>query len=125
MRFAPVQLMTDGNMASSLSSIGIDLNQTVMYSIQAVFSGSPVGTLKLQISNDIVPVAPVAGNPVGSNPAANVVNWTDYTGSSTAVSAAGNFVWNVFDVGYRWVRVVYTRSSGTGTLNITYSGKSI
>lgn len=117
--------MTDGNMASSLSSIGIDLNQTVMYSIQAVFSGSPVGTLKLQISNDIVPVAPVAGNPVGSNPAANVVNWTDYTGSSTAVSAAGNFVWNVFDVGYRWVRVVYTRSSGTGTLNITYSGKSI
>ncbi len=120
MRFDPVQIVTDGDMSqATINSIGIDLNQTVLYSVQAVFTGTPTGTLKLQISNDVVKVAP------GTNPSANVVNWSDYTGSSQSISAAGNFTWNCFDVGYRWVRLVYVRASGSGTLNATYCGKGI
>ena len=125
MRFAPVQLATNLSMTSSTNSTGVDLNQTVAYSIQAVWAGAPVGSLFLQISNDIVPVDPSSGNPVGSDPAGNVINWTTYTGSSTAVSGSGNFVWNVTDVGHRWVRVAYVPTSGTGSLSITYSGKSL
>lgn len=122
MRFDPVVILSAGDMSTaSLNSVGIDLNQTVLYSIQAVFTGAPVGTLKLQISNDFV-ATPTAG---GANLASAVTHWTDYTGSSYSVSAAGDFAWNVFDVGYRWVRMVYTKTSGTGSLTATFCGKGL
>lgn len=138
MRFAQTQIITNGNMASaSVTSIGIDMNQQVVASISAAFTGSPVGTFKLQISNDIVPVAGgslntngggnygAAGIPVGTDPAANVVNWSDYTGSSQSISAAGNFTWNLLDMGYRWIRLVYTKTSGTGTVNAYITSKGV
>lgn len=115
----PVKIITSGNMAGSLSSSGLDMFNMAIGSIQAVFTGSPVGTLKLQISNDIVPT-PTAG---AANLASNVVNWTDYTGSSQSISAAGNFMWILDATGYRWLRLVYTFSSGTGTLNVTACNK--
>ena len=120
MRFAPIRLMTAGDMSGSLSSNGVNLNQMVKFTIQAVFTGAPVGTLKLQISTDDVPQAPA-----GQNPSANVVNWTDYTGSSLAVSAAGNVAWLVEGSGYQWVRVVYTVTGGTGSMNIEFNGQAV
>jgi len=125
MRFAPVYLASGQSMASDFKSNGVDLNQTVLYSIEAVFSGSPSGTINLEVSNDIVPVASSASNPVGLDPAANVVNWVTYTGSSTTVSGSGNFLWNCLEAGYRWVRVSYTAASGSGTCTITFSGKGV
>ncbi len=125
MRFAPVHMATNQSMTTSFKSIGIDLNQTVLYSIEAVFTGSPVGSFNLEVSNDIVPVASSANAPVADNPAANVVNWVTYTGSSTAVAGPGNFLWNCLEAGYRWVRVSYTADSGTGSATITFSGKGI
>lgn len=125
MRFAPVQMATNQSMATSFKSTGIDLNQTVLYSIEAVWTGAPVGSFNLEVSNDIVAVAPSATNPVGPDPAANVVNWVTYTGSATAVSGPGNFLWNVLEAGYRWVRVSYTAASGSGSCNIQYSGKGV
>jgi hypothetical protein len=113
-RFTAVKIVDAVSMGASINSSGIDLNQQMIYAIQAVWTGTPAGTLKIQVSNDIVPVA------------SSVVNWTDYTGSSQTLSgSAGDFVWNVLNVGYRWMRLVYTRSSSTGTLNVTYSGKGM
>jgi hypothetical protein len=86
MRYAPVTLLAAGDMAGSLNSNGVDLQQIFMFAIQAVYTGAPVGTLKLQVSNDDVQPSST------SNPSANVVNWVDYTGSSQAISAAGNFM---------------------------------
>ncbi len=89
-------------------------------------SGS--GTLKLQISNDNVQLPQMSGPIAGIDPAANVKNWTDYSGSSygvTATSAIGSssFVWNVLYPGYRWVRLVYTSSSGSGVMSASFFGK--
>lgn len=117
MRFDQVVIVESGDMSGSVTSIGIDLQQLLSYSIQAVFTDAPVGTFKLQWSNDEVQVSS------GSNPAANVVNWTDYTGTSQAVSAAGNYGWIGAWAGFRWIRLVYTRSSGSGTLNAVFCGK--
>lgn len=126
MRFAPVQLVLNQAMTADINSKGIDLNQTPLFSIQASWTGTPTGTIKLQASNDIVQVDPSNSNPVGPDPAGLVVNWSDIPSSSQAIAgAAGNFLWNQADVGYRWVRVVYTFASGTGTLSVTYSGKSV
>lgn len=117
-RFTPVKIETACDMSTATcTSIGTDINQLSQYTIQAVYTGSPVGTFTLQVSTDQVPTG------VGADPASNVVNWTTYTGSSQAISAAGNFVWNVFPAGYHWVRLLYTKTSGTGSLSAEFNGK--
>lgn len=122
MRFEPVQIVTAGDMAqATVVSNGIDMNQIFGGSISAVFTGSPVGTLTLEISNDIV-ATPVAG---GANLASAVNTWTTYTGSSYAISAAGDFTYVLADTNYRWLRMKYTKTSGTGTINAYFSGKGI
>jgi hypothetical protein len=90
------------------------------YSIQVVFTGTPTGTFKLQASCDSCLIADFPNFPT---------NWQDITDSPFTVSSAGDYVWNVFDVMYNWVRVVYTDASGgTSTAVITsctFNGKGV
>lgn len=112
-RFTTKQIVIDGDMSTSVvNSTAMDMNQLTISSIQAVFTGSPVGTLKVQVSNSMV-----------VDCTDSTVVWTDYTGSSQAISAAGNFAYNLSEYGYRCVRLVYTRTSGTGVLNAYFVGK--
>lgn len=121
MRFEPKQIISAGDMSqATVVSNGIDMNQIALASIQAVYTGAPVGTLTLEISNDIVAIDPTV-----ANQGAAVTNWSTYTGSSLAISAAGNFTYNLSDIGYRWIRVKYTKTSGTGTINATLSAKGV
>lgn len=80
----------------------VGLEHIANYSIQLVFTGTPSGSFKLQCSND------------DSDPS----NWTDISGSSQTVSAAGSVTWNVENAGYKWVRVVYTFTASTGSLTV-------
>lgn len=118
MRSAPIKIVNLVSMAAPITSFGINLNQIFMYSVQGIWTGAPVGTLKLQGSNDNVPVA------AGVNPAANVVNWDDLFRDATgvaysqAISGAGHVLWNVPDCGYLWVQAVYLFTSGTGSLTV-------
>jgi len=100
------------DMASSFNLKPLYLGHVANYAIQLVFTGSPVGTLKLQVSND--PGKPDAGSEAQKY--ADVTNWTDLGNSSQAISASGDHVWTVENAGYTWVRAVYTATSGTGTL---------
>jgi hypothetical protein len=119
MKFDPVQIVTSGDMSADVTSKGVFLDQLALYSIQAVWSGSsPTGTFKLQVSNDYVPVSQT-----NSDPANAVTSWTDYTASSYAITANGDYMWNVTVAGYCWVRLKYTFTSGTGTLNAKFFGK--
>lgn len=120
MRFAQKQIVTNGDMSVDINSLSEDLNQYALSSIQAVWTGAgAAGTLKLQVSNDITPVTPAT-----ADPGANVVNWSDYTGSSVTVAGPGNFEWNIVYVGFRWLRLVFTHTGGsTGTLQATFNGK--
>jgi hypothetical protein len=89
------------SMASSFSSPSIDTFVYRRSSVQAVWTGTPTGTLKLQLSDDPTATA-----------------WTDFSGSATAVSgAADSFEWS-FDNAVSFVRVVYTATSGAGTLDV-------
>lgn len=79
----------------------ISLNQSFGYSVQAVWTGTPVGNLKLQCSNDNV-------------------NWTDIASTTTAAGgAAGNFEWNVISPMYLYAQCAYVFTSSTGTLTVT------
>lgn len=108
------------SMGASLNSIGVHVSAVDLVSIQAVWSGggSPNGTFKIQVSNDDVAEGSAA------NPSVNVVNWSDYTGSAVAISADGDLAYNIANFGYRWIRLVYTRTSGTATLNTNLVIKS-
>lgn len=119
-----IQIVTNADMTTSKKSIGLEINQEFAWSIQAVWTGAPTGLFSIEVSDDLVPVAPSATNPVGPDPAANVVNWSTYTGSTVTVAGtAGNWMW-ISQLGpYKWVRLSYTATSGTGTLNATFFAK--
>jgi len=94
--------ITSTSLASSMSSSEVFVERCTSYSIQIVWTGTPVGEFKLQGSLD-------SGAPT---------NWTDITGSEESVSAAGDLLWNATGVGYKWVRLVFTSTSGSGTLTV-------
>lgn len=99
--YMSVPILDDASMAASFNSNAILLARARASNIQLVFSGTPNGTFKLQSSCDVT-----------FDPSL-VTNWDDIPDSSQSVSAAGSHSWTVADR-YKWVRVVYTRSSGTG-----------
>ncbi len=106
-----------GSVGATFSGTAWSVEHLEGYSISAALTGDPSGTLKLQccITNPFTDNVTQTANP-------DVV-WVDVSSSSQSVSASGNFAWNVADVYYRGVRVVYTRVSGTGTYALAYWGK--
>jgi hypothetical protein len=88
------------------------------YSIQVEFVGTPTGTFYLECSNDPVPQGPNSSPETGYMP----TNWTIVADSSEQVVAAGDITWNVFDVMYTWVRLVYIDGS-SGTSTATFKGR--
>ncbi len=105
--------ITPESMGASFELPAVWIGHAAIYAIQLVATGSPVGTFKLQASSD-------QGGPTNSQNSIvfsdQVVNWTDIADSSQAIAAAGNLMWTVQNPGYQWVKVVYTRTSGTGSL---------
>lgn len=73
--------------------------------IQLAWTSTPVGTLKLQVSND------------GSI-------WSDLTGITVDTGgAAGSTSWSIADAFFQYMRVGYARTSGDGTLTGTVNIK--
>lgn len=100
------------SLASSTTLKPVWLGHIAQYAIQLVFTGTPQGNFKLQASND-------KGNIDASgsaNQEAGISNWTDVADSAVTVSAAGDIMWNAENIGYNWVRVVWTQTGSTGTL---------
>jgi len=110
-------LMAAGDMSGNLTSDPVDVRNLIVASFQIVFTGAPVGTMKLQCSNDVYEYL----KQPGIQPAAT--NWTDVADSALSVTAAGDIVYNLTSLGFDQIRVVYTRSSGTGTMSIRMVGK--
>jgi hypothetical protein len=95
------------SMASTITGAAVDTGPYSSTSVQAAWTGTPTGTLKIQIADD---------------DAASV--WTDYTGSSVSLTGTADTCAWFFSTASRWVRVVYTFTSGTGTLNVYVSQKA-
>ena len=117
--YVPFQMVsaTSANMADSITGT-VDTQESNCWAIQASWIGTPTGTLKIQTSNDNVAVGP------DNNPGVNVINWTDISGSSQSLTGSpGTYIWREGPIADRWVQVVWTYSSGSGTLLVNYSGK--
>ena len=105
----------DASLASSTSQ-GIYIAHMSNLGFVITSAGAPVGTLTIQVSSD--PVAPTTSG----DPAGNVVNWASLS-SPTAISSATSAAVNLQLQGYLWVRVVYTKTSGTGTITVNLGAK--
>lgn len=81
----------------------IPLRNVLSISVQLVVTGggTPVGTFKLQYSND----QPVTGSPT---------NWSDIANATAAITDDGVFSIGKTDVCFEWMRLVWTRTSGVG-----------
>jgi hypothetical protein len=104
-----VGLFDDTSLGASFESSAILAHRFGGFNIQLVFTGSPVGTFKLQCCNDVTYDPGVAATKT----------WDDIPDSEQAVSAAGSHTWIVSDR-YKWVRVAWVRTSGTGTCDATF-----
>lgn len=100
------RLIEDADMASSFVSEHITLAQRGGFSIHAVFTGSPVGSLYISVS-------------------INAIDWTLLPNSTQSISAAGDVFYNVKDVTFLMARLHYTATSGTGTLDAFVSTKEV
>lgn len=104
-----------GNMASSFVSDPVSLDRFTAFAIQAANAGAPVGSVKLQASND----AGYVNQAVGPASAQGITNWVDIASSAQSIVAGTPNFWNDVYAAYKWARVVYTATSGTGTMSIS------
>ena len=99
------------SMNSGFVTDPIYLGHIVNYSIQIVFTGTPTGNFTLEYSND----EGQGDRRLNEFSSAGVVNWTTVSDSAFPVTAAGDVMWDVANVGARWVRVRWIQTGGTGT----------
>lgn len=96
MKELPLISATDAS--SNITSIGFNLGDLQVYSIHADFTGSTLGgTIKLQASNDNS-------------------DYVDISGASQVIASAASHIFNVVNAAYKWVRIVWTQTGGTGNL---------
>lgn len=115
----PFKLVSAASMGASVTSPPVEVKLQDNVGFQMNWTGSPVGTFSFQVSMDYL--ADTNGNVV------NAGNWITLP-VTPAITAAG-----VPDVAYvdlnqisaTYARVVYTRTSGTGSLTIYADAKGI
>jgi hypothetical protein len=104
--FSSQRLLLNQEMGADIVSSPINLHNKIAYSIHAVYTGSPEGSLYIAVSID------------GEN-------WSVLSDSPVAISAADNTFYNVRVAGYLFARLHYTATSGSGTLNAFFSTKEV
>lgn len=105
MRYVADKVIAAGDMTTTLTTETIDIRHQYGFSVLAAWTGSsPAGTIKVQASPD-------------------GVLWID-TGITASVSGStGSYFVNKEWQFYPYVRVIYTPTSGTGSIDVFFAGK--
>jgi hypothetical protein len=114
----PYSVITDGDMSGNITSDVTIIQNLSMISYDISWSGtSPVGALSVQVSNTY------SIDPGGA--VKNAGNWTTLTLSASAnVSGnTGNGAIDIDATGFYAIRLVYTRTSGSGTMQAVLNAK--
>lgn len=85
--------------------------------IKVPATGTPAGSFKVQVSNTTIETPPAG------IPDATVMDWAD-SGATVASAGSGETLYVQHAPAHsRWTRLVYTRTSGTGSATATAHGK--
>lgn len=104
----PIRYLISQSMGASFDGNAFNVNDCRFIGFQFVLTGTHQGTLKLQVSND------------QTDNSSEVSNWTDYDTSNfstSVVDADTGILWDIVDLNYKWLRVVYTYTSGSGSVS--------
>jgi hypothetical protein len=99
-------MVTSGNAGASFNSTELPMYNSLGISTTTVLSGSAIGVINLQASNDF------------SSP----TNWVDLE-TAVALTNAAPVKIDEKDAYYKWIRLKYTRTSGTGTIDTRFTKK--
>lgn len=120
----PYPVIEDGDMSSSITSDVTIIQKISMLSYSYSWTGSsPSGSISIQVSNDF------ELNPDGTVKNSGTWNTITFLSSGSAVSSVavsgntGNGFIDLFQTGAYAIRTVYTRVSGSGTLQALINGK--
>lgn len=90
-----------GVTAATLNSQSFQLGDLIFFSVHIVVSGTDVvGTFTLEASNDNT-------------------NWVTVASSSQAITLSADVFYDVREATYRYARIAFTYTSGTGTITAT------
>lgn len=122
----PYQNFTSASMTgtATLTSSVTNILYRDNISIELDWTGTPTGTFFIEGSNSYNPGIPQAGG--GPDGPASTGTWTALTLSPNPVAggSASNLLINLDDLAFAWIRVRYTNSAGSGTLNGWIAAKS-
>lgn len=106
----------DAHAIASNNSVAVDCNEIYAASFIGKFSVSDAeGTLKIQASNE----TPVGGVPISGVYVPAEASWADVPSATVSVTAgATSLVPMPVSFSYKWLRAVWTRSAGTGTITV-------
>lgn len=110
---APGSQLNGYTMGASFNSDAVLLQFEDNAALQVVWTGTPTGTLDIQLSQD----------PTN-------IGWTTITSSfsptpSQPAGAGGSNFYELNQTGAAYIRMIYTRVSGTGTIKAKISAKSV
>ena len=111
------EIIPSRNINPSYDGAAIDTSQVIYASLQVVATGTtPTFSVKLQASNDVPPTGTMG---VGTW---TPTNWSDISGATVSFTDVGAKMIPVTLIGYRYIRVVETYTSGTGTFSAQFFG---
>ena len=100
-------ILTSQTLSAATNTVSTRLRYIKGASVQVSVSAvsSPVGqSVKLQASNDNT-------------------NWVDISGTANNITAISEIMMNVSDIGFKWLRAAFLRTSGTVTVSAIIVGK--
>jgi len=100
------KLSTPLDLSASTESQVFDITKCSGFAVQLVWTGSPTGTAKIQGS-------------------LNGTVFSDIASASVATGgSSGDFLFNTSDlVHYHHIKIIYTSTSGTGSMDVWVGGK--
>lgn len=115
----PVHVLNAASMATSLTSAVVPITGQDNIGIQLHWTGAPVGTFDFQISSNHLQDSQGAVIQAG--------NWISLPldPAIAAVGAPDEAYVDLNQMSAQYVRVVYTRTSSTGTLDVYVVGKGV
>lgn len=115
---ANYHLVNAGSMAASITSDALNVTNLDNVGLTLSWSGTPTGTFSVEVSND--------GLWAGLTYSGSI--WTALTFTPSLDAPAGSAASTYIDINQlsaTALRVKYTRSGSTGTLDVYASGKSV
>jgi hypothetical protein len=100
--------LTGTDMSTDIEGPAISLEHIQGFSVQVKWTGSPLGEILLEASNDVYSEAQKA----------NVSNWIQIPNATVDVSADDEAFFHVPCAFYRWFRLRFDRISGSGTITL-------